>query len=168
MPLGGNRKGVVRTYINLFLTMLLGGLWHGANWTFIVWGAWHGMILAIERYWGERFGVIGIPHWLRVMKTMLLVMIGWVFFRSANVTEAGRMFNGMLGLNGIEFGDAVAWQVTTDRLLVLLIGVLLVYAMPLLKRNAQSPLRFLIIPLFVWALATLSAQSFTPFLYFQF
>jgi alginate O-acetyltransferase complex protein AlgI len=173
VPLGGNRKGVFRTYLNLFLTMLLGGLWHGANWTFLVWGAWHGLILAAERYWGERFGVLAIPHWLKVVKTMLLVMIGWVFFRAANMTEAVKMFKGMLGLNASiasnsMFSDAVAWHVTPDRVIVLVLGIALVFLLPVLKRYAQSPLRFLIIPLFVWALTTLSAQSFTPFLYFQF
>ncbi len=173
VPLGGNRKGVFRTYLNLFLTMLLGGLWHGANWTFLVWGAWHGAILAAERYWGEKFGVLPMPHWLRVLKTMLLVMIGWVFFRAANLTEAGKMFKGMLGLNAVAtpgdwFSDAVAWHVTPDRLIVLVIGIALVCLLPTLKRYAHTPLRFLIIPLFVWALTTLSAQSFTPFLYFQF
>jgi alginate O-acetyltransferase complex protein AlgI len=173
VPLGGNRKGVFRTYLNLFLTMLLGGLWHGANWTFLVWGAWHGLILAAERYWGERFGVLAIPHWLKVMKTMLLVMIGWVFFRAANMTEAAKMFKAMLGLNasnasGSMFSDAVAWYVTPDRIMVLILGIALVFLLPVLKRYAHSPLRFLIIPLFVWALTTLSAQSFTPFLYFQF
>ncbi len=173
VPLGGNRKGVFRTYLHLFLTMLLGGLWHGANWTFLVWGAWHGAILAAERYWGEKFGVLPIPHWLRVLKTMLLVMIGWVFFRAANLTEAVKMFKGMLGLNapGAEvswFSDAVAWHVTPDRLIVLVIGIALVCFLPTLKRYAHTPLRFLVIPLFIWALTTLSAQSFTPFLYFQF
>jgi alginate O-acetyltransferase complex protein AlgI len=174
VPLGGNRKGVARTYINLFLTMLLGGLWHGANWTFVVWGAWHGAILAAERYWGEKYGVLPMPHWLRVTKTMLLVMIGWVFFRAANLTEAWRVLRAMFGFGdatrvpGQWFSDPVVWQVTPDRLLVLAIGITLVYLMPLIRRHAHSPLRFLIIPLFLWALATLSAQSFTPFLYFQF
>ena len=133
VPLGGNRKGVFRTYLNLFLTMLLGGLWHGANWTFLVWGAWHGAILAAERYWGEKFGPLPIPHWLRVLKTMLLVMIGWVFFRAANVTEAIKMFKGMLGLHastGPGFSDAVAWHVTPDRIIVLGIGIVLVCALP--------------------------------------
>jgi alginate O-acetyltransferase complex protein AlgI len=173
VPLGGNRKGVFRTYLNLFLTMLLGGLWHGANWTFLVWGAWHGAILALERYWGEKFGVLPIPNWLRVLKTMLLVMIGWVFFRAANMTEAEKMFKGMLGLNGSPgthtwFSDAVSWHVTQDRLAFLLLGMVLVWLLPALKRHAHSPIRFLLLPLFIWALTTLSAQSFTPFLYFQF
>jgi alginate O-acetyltransferase complex protein AlgI len=168
IPLGGNRRGIGRTYINLFLTMLLGGVWHGANWTFVVWGAWHGAILALEKYWSDKHGVLPIPQWLRVLKTMLLVMIGWVFFRAESVTDAMRIFKGMLGFHGIQFSDAIKWQASSDALLVLLIGILLVYAMPWLRRQTKSALRFLIIPLFIWALLTLSSQSFTPFLYFQF
>lgn len=168
ISLGGNRKGVVRTYVNLFLTMLLGGLWHGANWTFVLWGAWHGGILVLERYWEQYYGKPLLPGWLRVIKTMLLVIIGWVMFRAADMAGAGRMFEGMLGLHGIAFSPPVEWQVTPDRLGVLALGIGLVYAMPWLKRSGGAYLRYLLVPLFLWAVATLSSQSFTPFLYFQF
>ena len=168
VSLGGNRKGLLRTYINLFLTMLLGGLWHGANWTFVLWGAWHGGILILERFWEQRWGKPLLPGWLRVIKTMLLVIFGWVLFRAANLDGAARMFEGMLGFNGLGFSPPVAWQVTPDRLMVLALGVVLVYAMPWLKRQSGGYLRYLLLPLFLWAVATLSAQSFTPFLYFQF
>lgn len=168
ISLGGNRKGPLRTYINLFLTMLLGGLWHGANWTFVLWGAWHGGILMLERYWEQRWGKSRLPAWLRVVKTMLLVIIGWVLFRATNFAGATRMFEGMLGFNGFGFSPGVEWQVTPDRLMILLLGGVLVYAMPWLKRQGGARLRYLLLPLFLWAVATLSAQSFTPFLYFQF
>lgn len=168
IPLGGNRYGPVRTYVNLFLTMLLGGLWHGANWTFVVWGAWHGGILAIERYWKGRFGTLPFPRWLLVAKTMVLVMIGWVFFRARTMGEAMQILRGMAGLNEIGLSDTVAWQVTPDRLAMLAIGIALVYLLPIIKRHLHSPIRFGLVPLLLWAIATLSAQSFTPFLYFQF
>ncbi len=168
IALGGNRKGLVRTYVNLFLTMLLGGLWHGANWTFVLWGAWHGGILVLERYWEQRFGKPLLPDWLRVVKTMLLVMIGWVVFRATDIAGALHMFKGMLGLNGLGFSPSIEWQVTPDRLGVLLVGVGLVYTMPWLRRQGGSVFRYLLVPLFLWAVATLSSQSFTPFLYFQF
>jgi alginate O-acetyltransferase complex protein AlgI len=167
-PLGGNRKGARRTYINLFLTMLLGGLWHGANWTFVLWGAWHGGCLAIERYWMERFGKPLLTGWLAIAKTMLLVMIGWVMFRAVDISSAGAMFSGMLGLHGVGFSAPMSWQVTPDRIAFLLLGIVIIYAMPWLKANRNGHLRYLLIPLFLWALATLSSQSFTPFLYFQF
>lgn len=168
IALGGNRKGAVRTYMNLFLTMLLGGLWHGANWTFVLWGAWHGGILVLERYWEQRFGKPLLPVWLSVIKTMLLVIIGWVLFRAADVAGAGRMFQGMLGWNGLALSSSVEWQVTPDRLAILLLGIGIIYAMPWLKRKGGSFMRYPLLPLFLWAVATLSSQSFTPFLYFQF
>jgi alginate O-acetyltransferase complex protein AlgI len=168
VSLGGNRKGVLRTYINLFLTMLLGGLWHGANWTFVLWGAWHGAILALERFLEQRYGPSRLPDWLRVMKTMLLVIIGWVMFRALDIEAAGRMFAGMGGLQGWALSAPMSWHITPERLSIGLLGIVLVYAMPWLKRHAGGPLRYAILPLFLWAVATLSAQSFTPFLYFQF
>jgi alginate O-acetyltransferase complex protein AlgI len=168
IALGGNRKGLTRTYINLFLTMLLGGLWHGANWTFVIWGAWHGAILVLERFWEQRFGKPLLPVPIRVAKTMLLVIIGWVVFRATDLASALGMYKGMLGLNGVSLSPSVEWQVTPDRMGVLVAGVCLVYAMPWLRRRNGSMLRYLIVPLFLWAVATLSSQTFTPFLYFQF
>jgi alginate O-acetyltransferase complex protein AlgI len=92
IALGGNREGRLRTYVNLMATMLLGGLWHGANWKFVVWGGYHGALLGAERAAGRR-----IP---RVI-TFVLVAIGWVFFRAASlrdsVTVIGRMFGGPRG-----------------------------------------------------------------------
>jgi alginate O-acetyltransferase complex protein AlgI len=168
IALGGNRHGPLRTYLNLFLTMLLGGLWHGANWTFVLWGAWHGGILAAERYWRQRHPQSHLPKWLAVVWTMFLVMLGWVLFRAADVASAARMLRAMFGLGSWPLSDAMAWESTPDRVSVLVAGILLVYAMPWLRRHQGGALRWLLIPLFLWALAKLSAQSFTPFLYFQF
>jgi alginate O-acetyltransferase complex protein AlgI len=168
ISLGGNRHGRARTYLNLFLTMLLGGLWHGANWTFVLWGAWHGGWLAVERWLGERFGPSRLPGWLRLPKTLLLVIIGWVIFRAANMTEALHMLAGMIGLHGIGFSPSVAWQITPDRVAVFVLGWILVFAAPAIKRHANEAWRLMLIPLFLWAVATLSAQAYSPFLYFQF
>lgn len=168
IALGGNRHGRGRTYLNLFLTMLLGGLWHGANWTFVLWGAWHGGWLALERYAKERFGDIAWPHWLRVAKTLVLVLIGWVLFRAANMTEAAGMLAGMFGGHGFALSASVAWQITPDRIAIIILGWVLVFAAPLIKRHANEALRFAVLPLFLWAVATLSAQAYSPFLYFQF
>lgn len=91
IPLGGNRRGRVRTYINLMLTMLVGGLWHGANWTFVVWGAYHGLLLAIERAAGvsrvreQGWSIFDAP---RSALTLLMVCIGWVFFRATSLSQA--------------------------------------------------------------------------------
>lgn len=90
VPLGGNRSGPIRTYVNLFLTMLLGGLWHGANWTFVMWGALHGTYLAFERLTGlDKEGPLSWPRRLvGGLVTFHLVCLAWVFFRSANAGQA--------------------------------------------------------------------------------
>jgi alginate O-acetyltransferase complex protein AlgI len=178
IPLGGNRKGVGRTYLNLWLTMVLGGLWHGANWTFVIWGAWHGGLLALERWLGARFRRPPPPPWAAVPKTMLLVVVGWVVFRAADLDGALRVLGGMAGLHGLGSSPEVAWQVTPDRLSALAVGGALVVLLPAASRAlasmpartsaAVANLSVALVPLFAWSVASLSAQSFTPFLYFQF
>lgn len=100
IPLGGSRKGAVRTYLNLFLTMLLGGLWHGASWSFVIWGALHGGWLAIERFWSRHrpAGWRAAPRWLGILVTFHVVVLGWIFFRAQGEGEAfaylGQLFAG--------------------------------------------------------------------------
>ncbi len=104
VPLGGNRKGEARRYLNLFLTMLLGGLWHGAAWTFVIWGALHGAYLMVNHLWnvkvrrGRPPGKLAGP--LGWALTFLCVMIAWVVFRADSVATALQLYRGMLGLNG--------------------------------------------------------------------
>ncbi len=98
VPLGGNRKGRVRTYINLAIVMLLGGLWHGAAWTFIAWGGLHGLALAVERATGYR--PVSLPaRVLGILITFHLVGISWVFFRSPDFHSAGLFFSGLASLD---------------------------------------------------------------------
>jgi D-alanyl-lipoteichoic acid acyltransferase DltB (MBOAT superfamily) len=104
IPLGGNRKGSLRTYANLMTTMLLGGLWHGASWTFVVWGGLHGAYLAAERWLVARFGGRGIwrrwgPRLFLALLTYFLVNITWVFFRAQDFATAWRMIDTMLTLD---------------------------------------------------------------------
>lgn len=82
-PLGGNRKGKTRTYVNLFLTMLLGGLWHGAAWSYAVWGAYHGIALGIERLFKDKYGTIttGYLKFMKGVFVFLVVTFGWLLFR---------------------------------------------------------------------------------------
>lgn len=84
ISLGGNRQGRLRTYVNLFLTMLLGGLWHGAGWNYVIWGAYHGALLGVER--AGKSSPIRIPKSLSRIVTFILVVIGWVFFRSEDLS----------------------------------------------------------------------------------
>ena len=94
IPLGGNRGGELRTQVNLLITMLLGGLWHGANWTFVVWGAFHGVCLILNRLNPFK----SIPKIVSQVFTFLVVVVGWVFFRSADMREAGRLLAKMFTL----------------------------------------------------------------------
>jgi alginate O-acetyltransferase complex protein AlgI len=103
IPLGGNRGSEARTYVNLMLTMLLGGLWHGASWTFVVWGGLHGLYLAGERWLRAKTGVAGDPAgaWNRLalaLLTYFLVNVTWVFFRAEDFAGAARILQGMAGL----------------------------------------------------------------------
>jgi len=100
IPLGGNRKGSMRTYRNLFLTFLLGGIWHGAGWTFILWGAWHGAGCVVHRFVSKLFKPF--PMFFAWLMTFGFVHIGWVFFRAPGIKEASGMLQAMMGLRGIE------------------------------------------------------------------
>ncbi len=114
IPLGGNREGTFKTYRNLLITMLLGGLWHGASWNFVIWGAWHGGLLAFERSLGWNR-----PAWWRIPITFSLVLSGWVFFRAASFADASVIFvqlwRGPLGVCLLE-----GWQLALAGLAVLI------------------------------------------------
>lgn len=102
IPLGGNRKGPIRRYSNLFMTMLLGGLWHGAGWTFVIWGGLHGIYLMVNHAWnrmagGRRWAVTPGAKVCGRTITFLAVVVGWVFFRAASVDDAVVMLRGMAG-----------------------------------------------------------------------
>ena len=108
IPLGGNRKGPVRRYVNLMLTMILGGLWHGAGWNFLFWGLLHGLYLCINHAWSKIRGVRPGTHpgtWYGLMTaralTFVAVLVGWVFFRATSFTAALGMLGSMAGLNGL-------------------------------------------------------------------
>jgi len=103
IPLGGSHKGVGRTYVNLMITMLLGGLWHGANWTFVLWGGMHGIFLSVERWLKGVTARWGLPNGfafklLLALLTYVLVNLTWVLFRSESLASAQSMFSAMAGL----------------------------------------------------------------------
>ena len=113
IPLGGNRKGTARRYANLCATMLLGGLWHGAAWTFVLWGAVHAVLLSANHAWralrGPRSSQAASPvrHAAAVALTFAIVTAAWVLFRAASVEDALRILRGMAGLNGISLPEAL-------------------------------------------------------------
>lgn len=135
--LGGNRRGPVRRYMNLLITMLLGGLWHGANWTFIVWGALHGIYLMINHAWiamaarsamltafrSSRYGAV-----FGLVLTFLAVVVAWVFFRAPSFAGAFNLLAGMAGMNGIAIPSGLEFAVRPIRGLLDILGVRFVHA----------------------------------------
>ncbi|MBL4590006.1 MAG: MBOAT family protein [Alphaproteobacteria bacterium] len=184
IPLGGNRKGKVRTYINLLLTMVLGGLWHGANWTFVLWGAWHGAILAIERALGVKGSLTApTPFLMRAVTTSMtffFVIIGWVMFRAENVGQAFTLYEAMFRFSdGFGLSEALSWQVNGQLMTAFIGGLTLVFVGPYVAMKFQASklsqtatmnavTGLGVIGLFSMAVMKLSADSFSPFLYFQF
>lgn len=176
IPLGGNRKGSLRTYANLMTTMVLGGLWHGASWTFVVWGGLHGAYLAAERWLGARFG--GHPIWQRwlprvflALLTYFLVNITWVFFRAQDFATAWRLIDTMLTWD--LDGKKVLW--TIDLLVVpAVIGGMLVVHWFMRNRELHEVIgampRWLVglaWGVMTWLIIIAQGQS-NAFIYFQF
>ena len=102
-PLGGNRKGLPRTCVNLFLTFLVSGLWHGAAWTFVLWGALHGLFVVGERIAGKRFERIPAP--IRVLGTFLIVNALWVLFRAESFSQALAVYKGMISFGNLDLAQ---------------------------------------------------------------
>jgi alginate O-acetyltransferase complex protein AlgI len=173
-PLGGNRKGPTRTYVNLAVVMWLGGLWHGAKWNFLVWGAYHGLLLGYERWRGKQSLYSRLPVPCRIAVTFVLMLFSWVLFRAEDLSAAGRYFGAMFGL--VPAGDT-ALLLAADiyaplHLLVMGICAGLVFqpvqAHEWAKLPQTWPRLLLLVPLFVLSLLVMFSQAFNPFLYFQF
>jgi alginate O-acetyltransferase complex protein AlgI len=179
VPLGGNRRGPLRTYTNLWIVFLVCGLWHGAAWTFVLWGVFHGALLVVER--------MGLGHFLarapRVVAqplTIALVMIGWVFFRADSLADARALLAAMFGLTEIgPLARPVALYLDRYELSTLGVGALL--SLPLAPAyfawRARTRPRSLLLDsgealvtlgLALAAAVGLAAQTSTPFLYFRF
>ncbi len=107
IPLGGNRKGSFRRYLNLLITMLLGGLWHGANWTFVLWGMMHGAYLTINHLWRSLFGKWQFNPRLGHALTFFAVVVAWVPFRADNLQVAKTMLNSMFSLQSISLPKSI-------------------------------------------------------------
>lgn len=183
-PLGGNRIGPGRTYINLWIVFVLCGLWHGAGWNFIVWGTLHGVYLVIERLGWERV-LARLWRPLQHIYVISLVMIGWVFFRTRTPMDAVIFLKRLAGLDhGIEMPSSVLTAYDPGRLLLLLAGA--VFCMPAGRwiMNTMDTLRwdgafrgaagirslyYLVLwVLFVLCAAFAAANTYQPFIYFRF
>ena len=193
IPLGGNKKGKIRTYINLMITMLLGGLWHGANWTFVVWGGLHGFYLWVEKFFKDMRTKISpvavaaggtatvvttgitqnktVKNFFLALLTFFLVNVTWVFFRANNFSTAWNMLGSMFGIgNG---GDAL---LTTLAIIKVAVIITLMMLFHWFMRNttilsAAYKLPWWIMGI-IWAvillLLILSQESSSSFIYFQF
>ena len=129
IALGGNRKGPARRYFNLMATMVLGGLWHGAGWTFVIWGALHGLYLAVNHAWLEVKSHLPLPRWpsmgraIGIFTTFIAVCIAWVYFRAPDVGTAHQVLRGMFGTHGIGLPAAIGERLGTLRPLLESLGV---------------------------------------------
>jgi alginate O-acetyltransferase complex protein AlgI len=176
IPLGGNRRGPVRTYLNLVIVFALCGLWHGAGVNFLIWGIYHGFLLVVERVADRRFGLrpTGIPG---TIVTLILVMIGWVFFRIEHLHAALGYLQAMFGFGLVERNFfPVSYFLAPDVIFYLVVGFIFALA-PFEKignvfngRGAGLlTLRFSsAFAVFVISALQLAANSFNPFIYFRF
>jgi len=170
LPLGGNRRGPLRTYVNLALVMLLGGLWHGAAWTFLVWGAYQGFWLILERAIGKRAPYSGSPRAVQMALTFVLAVIGWVFFRAENLGDAGQILASMFGAAPAG-APAIPFLLRPIHMIAFAAGAIIVWGFPTTQRLVREPPLWwamslqLLLPL---ALAHMHHEQNVPFLYFQF
>ncbi|MEO0919919.1 MAG: MBOAT family O-acyltransferase, partial [Pseudomonadota bacterium] len=180
VPLGGNRHGSFKTYRNLILTMALGGLWHGSNWTFLIWGVWHGGIMAVERALGAKGKETVWPPAIAWPLTMVFVLIGWVVFRAPTLSDAATMYIGMAGLNGILMSPESIFLLRPTEILFLMAGI----SICLLQAQADRLTRWRFttlntniwqatagartVTLFIACASIMQARAESPFLYFQF
>jgi alginate O-acetyltransferase complex protein AlgI len=173
IPLGGNRRGSLRTYVNLMAVMLLGGLWHGAAWTFLVWGGIHGAWLCLERLFDKRSFYARAPTVARVAVTFLIVNLAWVFFRAKDLSAGVDYFGSLFGLTAVTPTAQLVSAEIYNRYhaLWMIVAALLAFfgvqTWDLARR--VTPLRaMLAIFLLLWSIVAMCAQSYSPFLYFQF
>ncbi|SFP60495.1 MBOAT family O-acyltransferase [Sphingomonas rubra] len=171
IPLGGSRRGAAHTYVNLFLTMFLGGLWHGASWNFVIWGSLHGLWLGAERFWDRHrpAGIARAPGWAAWLVTFHIVVLGWVFFRAPDL-DAALGYLGALGSGG--------WRntlVTPLSLGLVLLGMAIHFVPPRLLpiaavrlRGWPAPALGLALGALVLVVDAMRPEGVAPFIYYQF
>lgn len=170
IPLGGNRKGNGRTYINQTIVFFLTGLWHGASWNFIIWGLYHGFFLLFEKMTGF---CLKIPKWISYVYTMLIVLLGWVFFRADNLEKAIKYIGNMFGISKGTISNLDMINVLNPQFYVFLVFSFIV-STPFLKKIAgyfnikESIKNIVILVLFFVALCYMVASEYNPFIYMRF
>lgn len=177
-PLGGNRKGSLITYRNLFITMLLGGLWHGANWTFVVWGGLHGLYLAVHKVflkgrkpitWNRPMQIMRSPaEILKLMLTFLLVSLTWIFFRCQNFNDVWSYLAGILAFQGGLPIQELKWFTVTLTLLLAIDIPQYITQNHTVVIEWPVVLRVVSYTAVVLAMFALRSNGKIPFIYFQF
>ncbi len=175
IPLGGNRKGNVRTYLNIFIVFLVTGIWHGASWNFVMWGIWHGLFCILEKLTGwikiESKKVAPIQH----IYFLIVLMIGWVMFRSQDITYAFGYIQNMFGLlKGVHALYDFDYYVNNIEILAFIVAVLCSF--PIFKNCVYTPknkfahlgLNLWILVLFLLSVSSIAASTYNPFIYFRF
>jgi alginate O-acetyltransferase complex protein AlgI len=179
IPLGGNRQGDARTYFNLMLVFVLCGFWHGAAWTFLAWGIYHGFWLIVERMTGFGRAEATTNVFFRRSLTLAIVMVGWVFFRATNLTHAISFLGTMFVPNNLPLPLTVGLALNGRNLSMLAMAALVVFlprhwsGARLITAPAATPAlsvaRVAAVALFMfYAVGTLASTTYNPFLYFRF
>jgi alginate O-acetyltransferase complex protein AlgI len=178
IPLGGNRKGSMRMYFNLWVVFLISGFWHGASWNFIVWGIFHGSLLCLERLFFLK-KMERVPGLIRLGFTFFLVMIGWVFFRTEDIGHSFSFLRQMLNFSSISIHTPPERIMIMDnwgKFIILFASVLCILPFfekinnALLKLKAGHPKVTLVLCFILFFIATMKVgtASFSPFIYFRF
>jgi len=176
IPLGGNRQGVTRTCANLLIVFFLCGLWHGASYTFILWGLYYGLLLCIERILDEFFGFKprGV---LAVIFTFFLVTMGWVLFRSPSIEAAVAFFKLMFWPVGGTTYYSLGFYLTNDKIFSFVAAIIFSFVpiewieqkLSFLRQNEENLLKVAAaIPIMIYSVLLVSMNGFKPFIYFQF
>jgi D-alanyl-lipoteichoic acid acyltransferase DltB (MBOAT superfamily) len=166
--LGGNRGGLAMQCRNILLTMLLGGLWHGAKWTFVIWGGLHGVVQVVETLW-RKAGLPGLPRLLAIFVTFHIVTLGWIFFRAESFQAA------IAYLGGIGAGNWANGMTTPLLAALILIGMAFHFTPPSLAQRIALRLRLLPAPLLglliaaaILVIDAMRYEGVAPFIYYQF
>lgn len=173
IPLGGNRKGAVRTVFNIFVVWSLTGLWHGAAWNFIAWGMYYGVLLIIEKYLLKNV-LDKIPLVLRHIGTLTAVMIGWIFFSSENMTQAADFIGALVGFGNGKILDSQAMYLLNENLFsIFTMGLSAAGVFESIstreETRAYKALKCgIYLVIFVMCIAYLVSETYNPFLYFRF
>ena len=173
IPLGGNRRGPARTYVHLAVIMVLGGLWHGAAWTYVLWGGLHGLLIALERACGRRTLYAALPRPVQVLITFVILHFTWVLFRANDLSHAITYAGSMLGFVRAQPSAALLGGVLYQPYYVvsLCVAAAITWCAPQtwdFTRRITVPKAIVIFGVFWLSIVALTTQAFNPFIYFIF